>query len=380
MENEKLLKSKEYTLLNNHYLKISLTEQCLSLIGFNTEILDNNLYKLAISSEEIKKNDKLKKFSLNELYGKIIELIEKKKYLMNGDKNCIVLSIFEGETFDINKDLQFFLIKSNDEKGMKRIILKKDKNSNTSEEADKNVKNKTPFGININSLDEENYPKEELSNNFVNGISGYGAISYNRIRKNYNENRIKIITEFKLPKPVQQKNGEMVDAKISYFAIYDGHGGKKCCTFLQENLHNYIFNSKYFPLYTTQAISNAYIKAEKDFSEKVIDQKTGKLSDRSGSCSISALIMDEFCFITNLGHSRALYSFVSGKKIFQVTRDHKPNDPIEKERIEKAGGKIYKVDTLKIEGVSVKIDEKKFPSGVSIPYRLYPGHIEVRKY
>ena len=266
---------------------------------------------------------------------------------------------------------------------MKRIILKKDKNSNTSEEADKNVKNKTPFGLNMNALaklDEENYPKEKLNNTFVNVISGYGAISYNRIRKNYNENRLKIITEFKLPKPVQQKNGEMVDPKISYFAIYDGHGGEKCCTFLQENLHNYIFNSKYFPLYTTQAINNAYIKAEKDFSEKVIDQKTGKLSDRSGSCSISALIMDEFCFITNLGHSRALYSFDSGKKIFQVTRDHKPNDPIEKERIEKAGGKIYKVDTLKIEGVTVKIDEKKFPSGLTIPYRLYPRHIEVRKY
>ena len=70
--------------------------------------------------------------------------------------------------------------------------------------------------------------------------------------------------------------------------------------------------------------------------------------------------MDEFCFITNLGHSRALYSFDSGNKLFQVTRDHKPNDPIEKERIEKAGGKIYKVDTLKIEGVMVKIDEKNF--------------------
>ena len=383
MENKKVLKSKDYTDLNNHYLKISLTEQCLSLIGFNNENLDNNLYQLVISSEEIKKNDKLKKFSLNELYNKIIELIEKKKYLMNGNENCIVLSIFEGETFDINKDLQFFLIKSNDEKGMKKIILKKYKNSNTSEEADKNFKNKTPFGLDINALaklDEESNPKEELNNTFVNVISGYGGNSYNIIRKNYNENRLKIITEFKLQNPVQQKNGEMVDPIISYFAIYDGHGGEKCCTFLQENLHNYIFNSKYFPLYTTQAISNAYIKAERDFSEKVIDQKTGKLSDRSGSCSISALIMDEFCFITNLGHSRALYSFDSGNKLFQVTRDHKPNDPIEKERIEKAGGKIYKVDTLKIEGVTVKIDEKKFPSGVTLPYRLYPGHIEVRKY
>ena len=43
MENQEVLKFKDYTRVNNHYLKISLTERCLSLIGFNTEILDNNL-------------------------------------------------------------------------------------------------------------------------------------------------------------------------------------------------------------------------------------------------------------------------------------------------------------------------------------------------
>ena len=392
MEDKEVLKSKDYTNLNKHYLKISLTDQCLSLIGFNTELLDNNLYQFSISSEEIKKNDKLEKFSINELYDKIIELIEKKKYLMNGDNNGIILSLFEGETFNTNKDLQFFLTKSIEdqrdtyEKGLIRIIrslrkenaqknqinvdkeaseIKKDKNSNNSEEA---------------KIDKESYPKVELSNTFSNIISGYGGNSYNTIKRNYNENRVKIIAEFKLPKPVQQKNGEMIDPKISYFAIYDGHGGEKCCTFLHENLHNYIFNSKYFPLSTIEAIRTAYIQAEKDFSEKVIDPETGKLSDKSGSCSISALIMDDYCFITNLGDSRALYSYDSGTKLYQITRDHKPNDPIEKERIEKAGGKIHKGDTVKINGVMVKLDEKKLQPGVTIPYRLIPGNIAVRKF
>ena len=128
------------------------------------------------------------------------------------------------------------------------------------------------------------------------------------------------------------------------------------------------------------AISDAYIQAEKEFSEKVIDPKTGKLSDKSGSCAVSALIMDEYCFITNLGDSRALYSYNSGKKLFQVTRDHKPNDPIEKERIEKAGGKIRRDDTVYIKGEVVKLDEKNLPPGMTIPYRLIPGMIAVRKY
>ena len=454
MENQEVLKFKDYTRVNNHYLKISLTECCLSLIGFNTEILDNNLYQFSISADEIKKNNKLKKYSLNELYDKIIDLIEKKKYLMNDEKNCSVLSLFEGESFDINKDLQFFLIKSNDdqsdtyEKGMKRIIRslrlentkiqteldelkfdkktlseemaenfsktaviknKKDniltkkyfpktqtdineeeastatkvKNKANSDAINRSYQNKKSFGLNISTLaklDYNSYPKVELSPTFFNIISGYGGNSYNGIKRNYNEDRLKMITEYKLPKPVQQKNGEMVDPKISYFAIYDGHGGEQCCNFLQQNLHNYIFNSKYFPLYTIQAISNAYTQAEKDFSDKVFDPNTGKLSDNSGSCSISVLIMDEYCFTTNLGDSRALYSYDSGKQLFQVTRDHKPNDPIEKERIEKAGGKIIKADTVKINGVMVKLDEKNLPPGMSIPYRLIPGNIAVRKY
>jgi hypothetical protein len=452
MANQDVLKFKDYTRLNNHYLKICLTEECLSLIGFNTEILDNNLYQLAITSEEIKKNNRLKKFSLTQLFDKIIELIEKKKYQMTGDKNCIILSIFEGENFDINKDLQFVMVKTNDdqsgtyENGMKRLIKslrrentdikteleelkldkkalsegvnekfsktvvknkkdnilykkiypknntdiheeaskkKEDKNANNSEEVNKNYKKKKTFGLTISTLaklDYDSYPNVELNSTFFNIISGYGGNSYNGIKRDYNEDRIKIISEYKLPKPVKQKNGEMVDPKISYFAIYDGHGGEMCCNFLQENLHKYIFNSKFFPLYTIQAISTAYTEAEKDFSEKVIDPETGKLSDRSGSCAVSALIMDEYCFITNLGDSRALYSYNSGKQLYQVTRDHKPNDPIEKERIEKAGGKVVKGGMMKYNGTLVELVEKSLPAGVIIPYRLVPGNIAVSKY
>ena len=53
--------------------------------------------------------------SLEQLYEKIIELIEKGKYMISGDKKSVVLSIYEGEKFDLSQDLQFFLIKSNEE-------------------------------------------------------------------------------------------------------------------------------------------------------------------------------------------------------------------------------------------------------------------------
>ena len=89
--------------------------------------------------------------------------------------------------------------------------------------------------------------------------------------------------------------------------------------------------------------------------------------------------MDAWCFIINLGDSRGLYSFDSGNKLYQITRDQKPNDHIEKERIEKEGGKIYKDDEVILQGERMKIDEKNLPPGVVLPFRVIPGNLTVRK-
>ena len=225
------------------------------------------------------------------------------------------------------------------------------------------------------NLDFGSYPSVELSQDSSNIIAGYGANSYNGLIRKNNEDKIKVVPNYKLTKEVKKKNGEIINPNISYFAIYDGHGGNKCSIFLQENLHNYIFSSDYFPLYTMQAIKGAFVKAENNFSSTVIE--SGNLIDKSGSCAVSALIMDEWCFVINLGDSRALYSFDSGNKLFQITRDHKPNDPIEKERIEKAGGKIYKDEFVTINGKRIKAEEKNLPPGLVLPYRVLPGNLAV---
>ena len=121
-------KIKEYSKLNDYYLKISLSSNCLTLISLNTSLLDNILYFFNLTPEEINQNEKYKNMSLEQLYEKIIELIEKGKYMISGDKKSVVLSIYEGEKFDLSQDLQFFLIKSNEEHNqiyqdaMKKII------------------------------------------------------------------------------------------------------------------------------------------------------------------------------------------------------------------------------------------------------------------
>ena len=63
--------------------------------------------------------------------------------------------------------------------------------------------------------------------------------------------------------------------------------------------------------------------------------------DRSGSCAIVAIIIDEMCYVANVGDSRAVMSADGGEKIFILSTDHKPTDEVEMKRIQDNGGKIY---------------------------------------
>ncbi len=47
------------------------------------------------------------------------------------------------------------------------------------------------------------------------------------------------------------------------------------------------------------------------------------------------------CYIANLGDSRAIMSLNKGKDIKVISNDHKPSEPDEISRIQKAGGRVY---------------------------------------
>ena len=102
--------------------------------------------------------------------------------------------------------------------------------------------------------------------------------------------------------------------------------------------------------------------------------------DKSGSCAVISLIIDNTLYSINLGDSRALYSRDGGKELYQITRDHKPNDEIEKKRIEKCGGKVYYANKAVVNGVEVTLKEELYGKGFKFPYRLSPGGLAVSFY
>ena len=255
-----------------------------------------------------------------------------------------------------------------------------------------NIKSKIIYKLNQknNILKENNYSEEVslediLNNNYIffqpakhsensfDRIISYGVNTYKGLIRQYNEDRVTIL----INALINKKNSERKinkNLKISYFSIYDGHAGNKCCEFLKTYLHTYIFESEFFPTNPIKALEYGFKVCEDKFMNLIYSDK--KYIDSSGSCAIVILIINDACYIANLGDSRALYSCDSGKKFYQISRDHKPNDPIEKNRIYKAGGNIYKTKTNHIEQ-TIFNGKENMERMVKLPYRINPGRLAV---
>ena len=220
------------------------------------------------------------------------------------------------------------------------------------------------------------FPDVKQSKEALGNIVGFGVNSYHGKVKNYNEDKIRAVALHKC----QSKINPNITHVVSYFGIFDGHGGNNCSEFLKLNYFEYLTNSPHFPDNPIIAIHEAFKKSEENFFKKAFDPKSKKLLDKSGSCALIMLIIDNLLFSINLGDSRALYSYDSGKFLLQITRDHKPNDPVEKSRIEKAGGSVYYANKIIKDGKEIELKEENYGKGFTFPYRVKPSGLAVSNF
>ena len=227
----------------------------------------------------------------------------------------------------------------------------------------------------LSDIPYQSYPEAKHSNESSENFAGFGVNSYNGKVKKNNEDRIKVVAH-QIMSSRKDPNKKFI---ISYFSIFDGHSGKKCSDFLKKRFFEFLMNSSFFPDEPLRAIKESFQKAEAHFFKKAYDPVNNVLLDKSGSCALIMLIINDILYSINLGDSRALYSYDSGKCLLQITRDHKPNDEIEKKRIEKAGGKVYYANTITRNGKEIELKEEDFGEGFTFPYRISPGKIAVSR-
>ena len=250
-----------------------------------------------------------------------------------------------------------------------RIDLKKKNNF-------KKNKNITSQKFSMKHLLNEKYltfTEARHSSNPYDVISAYGVNTYKGIIRNYNEDRVSIIVNAKKPiKFISNKNN--IWPNVSIFGIFDGHAGNKCAEYLKNNLHNYILDSPHFPVHPIKAIQQGFQTCENNYISSIYSKPFEQYTDYSGSCAIVLIIINNQCYIANLGDSRAIYSYNSGSEFFQLSRDHKPNDAKEKKRIYKAGGSIFKTN---LEQLGMPFGVKETELEFKIPFRINPGRLAV---
>lgn len=126
--------------------------------------------------------------------------------------------------------------------------------------------------------------------------------------------------------------------KVFSFGIFDGHSTRLCkgdsvSLFLKNNL------IKEMSKYPDKMNKISYIKNAHKIIDKKLKKHMKKYSRICGSTSIVVSIFrNRTIVISNVGDSRAILS--RNFKPIILSTDHKPDNPIEKYRIEKMGGKI----------------------------------------
>jgi len=125
----------------------------------------------------------------------------------------------------------------------------------------------------------------------------------------------------------------------AYFAIFDGHGSDSYSAHASTTTHKFIFESEAFKQgdYTT-AILEGLKKEDDELFTKFHRTELG------GSTATVSLIVGNQLYLGNLGDSSSVLAVKENGQLkgYMLSKDHKPDDPEEKKRIEANGGQVFR--------------------------------------
>jgi serine/threonine protein phosphatase PrpC len=164
-----------------------------------------------------------------------------------------------------------------------------------------------------------------------------------RGKRNQNEDKHSVILNI--------DNKDLEKADINYFGVYDGHGGKFVSKYLAKNLPNFFTDKRVqYPL------KKKYINAVYQHLQKVLKEKYSNYVRQCGSTCLVAIhsrkLDVNYLNVINTGDSRCV--LCRDNIAITLTKDHKPNWPEERARIEGLGGQIYSDGTdFRVKDLSV---------------------------
>jgi len=132
---------------------------------------------------------------------------------------------------------------------------------------------------------------------------------------------------------------------INIMAVFDGHGGKLVSKYLKDNLPNYFIKKYKKNIFMQPETFSKYVNNIFDKVQENLKSEHPKAVNYCGSTACLAIhCIDHtekktFIWVMNVGDSRAVLSNKNSLAV-QLSKDHKPNSPEERSRIENMGGSI----------------------------------------
>ncbi|MBA0868892.1 hypothetical protein Goshw_020165 [Gossypium schwendimanii] len=119
---------------------------------------------------------------------------------------------------------------------------------------------------------------------------------------------------------------------ISFYGVFDGHGGKDASHFVRDHLPRVIVEDVDFPLELEKAVTRSFMETDAAFAKSCSLES----SLASGTTVLTAMIFGRSLLVANAGDSRAVLSW-HGRAI-EMSKDHRPCCMKERRRIEDLGG------------------------------------------
>lgn len=134
-----------------------------------------------------------------------------------------------------------------------------------------------------------------------------------------------------------------------FFCVFDGHGqtGHFCSAFIKKEFPTIALEK--FTAHGVQSLAPGTLKDNEDAVRKAFKETFITIDSKlcasnidcmlSGSTAVSVFICGKQCAVANAGDSRAVMGSVGGK-FTELSIDQKPEDPVEKKRIDGMGGVV----------------------------------------
>lgn len=122
------------------------------------------------------------------------------------------------------------------------------------------------------------------------------------------------------------------EESVSFYGVFDGHGGKEASDFVRDNLPRIIVADADFPLELEKVVTRSFMETDAAFARSYALEST--LS--SGTTALAALIFGRSLLVANAGNSRAVLS--RNGRALDMSNDHTPIYNKERIRVESLGG------------------------------------------